>query len=109
MIHVNHVVDLGIRILTHRLHRAGVKYHALSYIYLNIPGVSKLQWHPFSVSSSPYDGDSWLKVLIKPSYRGWTHQLQDLVSAVVKTGRCPSNISAAVEGPYGHESDFFLQ
>ncbi|KAG0572057.1 hypothetical protein KC19_VG064700 [Ceratodon purpureus] len=86
----------------------GVKYHALSYIYLNIPEVSKLQWHPFSVASSPYDGDSWLKILIKP-YGGWTLQLQDLVSAVVKLGRCPSNINAAIEGPYGHESNFFLQ
>lgn len=87
----------------------GIKLHALNYIYLNIPEISKLEWHPFSVSSSPYDGDNWLKVLIKPSYGGWTHRLQGLVSDVVKRGRCPSNISAAVEGPYGHESDFFLQ
>lgn len=86
-----------------------VKYHALSYIFLNVPEVSKLQWHPFSVSTSPYDGDSWVKVLIKPSKGGWTHQLQHLVSAVVRNGRSPSSISAAVEGPYGHESDFFLQ
>ena len=85
-----------------------MKYHALSFIFLNVPGISALQWHPFSVSSSPYDGDDRLKVLIKP-YGEWTHQLQDVVSAAVKSGPCPFSIKAAVEGPYGHESDYFLQ
>ncbi|KAG0558552.1 hypothetical protein KC19_10G036900 [Ceratodon purpureus] len=85
----------------------GMKYHALSFIFLNVPGISALQWHPFSVSSSPYDGDDRLKVLIKP-YGEWTHQLQDEVIAAVKPGPCPFAIKAAVEGPYGHESDYFL-
>lgn len=85
----------------------GLKYHALSFIFLNIPGISALQWHPFSVSSSPFDGDDRLKVLIKP-YGEWTHQLQDEVVAAVKPGPCPFAIKAAVEGPYGHESDYFL-
>ena len=85
-----------------------MKYHALSFIFLNVPGIFALQWHPLSVSSSPYDGDDRLKVLIKP-YGEWTHQLQDAVSASVKSGPCPFSIKATVEGPYGHESDYFLQ
>ncbi|KAH9556525.1 hypothetical protein CY35_07G033500 [Sphagnum magellanicum] len=86
----------------------GLKYHALSFVFINVPGISSLQWHPFSVSSSPYDGDDRLKVLIKP-YGEWTHQLQDAVSAAVTKGPCPFGQQVAVEGPYGHESDYFLQ
>lgn len=86
---------------------SGMKYYALSFIFLNVRQISVLQWHPFSVSSSPYDGDDRLKVLIKP-YGEWTRQLQDEVIAAVKSGHCPFDIKAAVEGPYGHESDYFL-
>jgi len=32
---------------------SGVQYKAGDYIFLNVPSVSHLQWHPFSITSSP--------------------------------------------------------
>jgi len=85
----------------------GLKYHALSFVFLNVPRISSLQWHPYSVTSSPHDGNDQLKILVKP-YGDWSLKLQDMVSQAVKPMPCPFSINVAVEGPYGHESDFFL-
>ena len=30
-----------------------------SFVWLNIPSIHPLEWHPFSISSSPTDGPSW--------------------------------------------------
>ncbi|CAM6048122.1 unnamed protein product [Sphagnum compactum] len=85
----------------------GLKYHALSFVFLNVPRISSLQWHPYSVTSSPHDGNDQLKILVKP-YGDWSLKLQDMVSQAVKPMPCPFSINVAVEGPYGHESDYFL-
>ncbi|CAL5322916.1 unnamed protein product [Camellia sinensis] len=42
-----------------------LQYNALSFIFLQIRELSWLQWHPFSVSSSPLDGKYHIAVLIK--------------------------------------------
>ncbi len=76
-------------------------------MFLNVPRISSLQWHPYSVTSSPHDGNDQLKILVKP-YGDWSLKLQDMVSQAVKPMPCPFSINVAVEGPYGHESDYFL-
>ncbi|KAJ0977199.1 hypothetical protein J5N97_012673 [Dioscorea zingiberensis] len=35
---------------------ANLRYNALSFVFLQVRELSWLQWHPFSVSSSPLDG-----------------------------------------------------
>ncbi|KAL2649564.1 hypothetical protein R1flu_017692 [Riccia fluitans] len=85
---------------------SGLAYNELSFIFLNVPSLSRLQWHPFSVSSSPGDCPHSMKFLIKP-LGTWTSKLGNAVKQSTIT-RCPLALTARVEGPYGHESSYFL-
>lgn len=76
--------------------------------------ISLLQWHPFSVSSSPLDGKYHLEVLIK-TVGEWTTKLRETVSknsaedSDIQLPHAPYQIMASVEGPYGHESPYYLR
>lgn len=88
-------------------------YNALSFVFIQIRNLSWLQWHPFSVSSSPYDGKQHLSILIKPLGK-WTHELKNIVSMAGEQTQqqlavgCPFKLNASVEGPYGHAEDYYL-
>ncbi|XP_050226397.1 ferric reduction oxidase 7, chloroplastic-like [Mercurialis annua] len=92
-----------------------LRYNALSFVFLQIREVSWLQWHPFSVASSPLEGKHHLSVLIK-SIGEWTENLKknvvDISEAVAELQDQPSQphpkITASVEGPYGHEVPYHL-
>ncbi|KAK6945682.1 Ferric reductase transmembrane component-like domain, partial [Dillenia turbinata] len=92
---------------------ANLRYNALSFIFLQVRELSWLQWHPFSVSSSPLDGKFHLSVLIKVLGK-WTEQLRGSIlnSFEEQNQEMPllphSKITASVEGPYGHESPYHL-
>ncbi|KAG6549893.1 hypothetical protein Mapa_008875 [Marchantia paleacea] len=85
---------------------ADLAYNELSFVFLNVPSIDRLQWHPFSVSSSPEDSSHHMRFLIKP-LGTWTRKLGEAVSKAA-ISRCPLNLKAGVEGPYGHESSYFL-
>ena len=57
------------------LDNVDLRYNALSFIFLQIRELSWLQWHPFSVSSSPLDGKYHLSILIKVIGE-WTKKLR---------------------------------
>ncbi|KAF3786772.1 Ferric reduction oxidase 6 [Nymphaea thermarum] len=82
-----------------------MRYNALGFVFLQVRELSWLQWHPFSVSSSPLDGGFHISVLIKVLGH-WIEKLRD--SKLSGTNRV-FNITASVEGPYGHESPYYLQ
>lgn len=90
-----------------------MRYNALSFIFLQVKELSWLQWHPFSVSSSPLDGKHHLSILIKVLGE-WTRKLRDSISSASEQPQkgLPSQpflgITASVEGPYGHESAYHL-
>ncbi|XP_010657892.1 ferric reduction oxidase 7, chloroplastic isoform X2 [Vitis vinifera] len=89
-----------------------LRYNALSFIFLQVKELSWLQWHPFSVSSSPLDGKYHLSILIKVLGE-WTEKLRGNISNFCKEKQeLPfqphSKITASVEGPYGHESPYHL-
>lgn len=88
---------------------AELRYNALSFIFVRIRELSWLEWHPFSVSSSPLDGNYHISVLIK-TVGGWTTKLRSYILS--NSGKEPfephSKITASVEGPYGHESPYHL-
>ncbi|KAL0364938.1 UNVERIFIED_CONTAM: Ferric reduction oxidase 7, chloroplastic [Sesamum angustifolium] len=93
---------------------ANLHYNALGWIFLQVRELSWLQWHPFSVSSSPLDGKHHLAVLIKV-LGNWTGRLDRLVSSAseqeTETERLLqrySKLTASVEGPYGHASPYHL-
>ncbi|KAK9669770.1 hypothetical protein RND81_13G153500 [Saponaria officinalis] len=93
---------------------ASLKYNALSFIFLQIRELSWLQWHPFSVSSSPLDGKHHMSVLVKVLGK-WTDKLKGKISnnrdeepQELQQSQLQSLITASVEGPYGHESPYHL-
>lgn len=92
---------------------ACLRYNALSFIFLQVRELSWLQWHPFSVSSSPLEGKNHLSVLIKVLGE-WTDKLKGKVSNNQKEPQklletqLKSLVTASVEGPYGHESPYHL-
>ncbi|KAF5809949.1 putative ferric-chelate reductase (NADH) [Helianthus annuus] len=92
----------------------GLQYNALGWVFIQIRELSWLQWHPFSVSSSPLDGKHHLAVLIKV-LGDWTEKLRGRISSVPEEkdesqGLLQPNLSlkASIEGPYGHESPYHL-
>lgn len=92
---------------------ANLRYNALSFIFLQVRELSWLQWHPFSVSSSPLDGKHHLSVLIKVLGE-WTEKLKGKISnkhdepQKLQQSQLQSLMTASVEGPYGHESPYHL-
>lgn len=73
-------------------------------MFVNIPSISKLQWHPFTVISNSGLERETISVMIKCE-GSWTKKLYDLLSS-------PSpidHIEASVEGPYGPPSTHFLR
>ena len=92
---------------------ADLRYNALSFIFLQIREVSRLQWHPFSVSSSYLDGDqTHLSVIVK-ALGGWTTKINEISTSICRAHQCLEEhqlprITAFVEGPYGHEVSHHL-
>ncbi|XP_010265600.1 PREDICTED: ferric reduction oxidase 7, chloroplastic-like [Nelumbo nucifera] len=90
-----------------------MRYNALSFIFLQMRELSWLQWHPFSVSSSPLDGKYHLSILIKVLGE-WTRNLRDNILNIPEGHQeefpfqAHSKTMAFVEGPYGHESAYHL-
>ncbi|XP_024528507.1 probable ferric reduction oxidase 1 [Selaginella moellendorffii] len=79
-----------------------LRYPASSIMFLNIPAVSKLQWHPFTVTTNSNVDDYKISVVIK-SKGSWTKKLRNYVTN-------PKNyhVDAIIEGPYGHSLDYLI-
>lgn len=70
--------------------RLGVlNYEPGQYCYINIPAISKLQWHPISLGSSP--NDPYFTFYVKNT-GSWTRSLQSLNNKSPKV---------KIDGPYG--------
>jgi ferric-chelate reductase len=70
-------------------------YNPGQYVYIAVPGLSYLQWHPFSIATSPsVDGD--VKYYIRKTGT-WTSALFDLAQK-------QTQVDILVEGPYGNLS-----
>ncbi|KAI9651912.1 MAG: hypothetical protein M1831_007492 [Alyxoria varia] len=54
------------------------KYKAGQWLFLNCPAVSKAQWHPFTITSCPFDGH--LSVHVR-QVGDWTKDLADALGA----------------------------
>ncbi|KAI8554906.1 hypothetical protein RHMOL_Rhmol05G0133400 [Rhododendron molle] len=96
------------------VHNVDLQYNALSFIFLQVRELSWLQWHPFSVSSSPLDGKYHMSILIK-NLGEWTEKLRGKIlngpkedSPMVPLLSHHANITVSVEGPYGHEFPYHL-
>ncbi|CAI2386301.1 unnamed protein product [Moneuplotes crassus] len=61
----------------------GYKWKSGQYAFINIPAISKLEWHPFSISSSP--NGEYLSFMIKKA-GDWTTKLIDMFAAIKEQG-----------------------
>lgn len=83
---------------------AGLTYNPTSVMFINVPSISKLQWHPFTVTSNNNLEADKLSVVVK-SEGPWTNKLYQLLSTPSTIDR----LSVSVEGPYGPASTNYLR
>uniref|UniRef100_K3W6U6 FAD-binding FR-type domain-containing protein n=1 Tax=Globisporangium ultimum (strain ATCC 200006 / CBS 805.95 / DAOM BR144) TaxID=431595 RepID=K3W6U6_GLOUD len=84
--------------------RAG-HYHAGQFVYLHVPLLSRTQWHPFSISSSPIEYEDTFTVHVK-SIGNFTKSLFALAIQAREERKMPL---IYVDGFYGQMTDAFQQ
>ncbi|EGZ08259.1 hypothetical protein PHYSODRAFT_527207 [Phytophthora sojae] len=72
-----------------------------NYVFLCVLSISKLQWHPFTISSSPHE--PMVTFHIK-ALGDWTYKLQSMVTAVSGGADVTAPFDILVDGPYGSVS-----
>mmetsp|Transcript_26297 Transcript_26297/g.47376 ORF Transcript_26297/g.47376 Transcript_26297/m.47376 type:complete len:861 (-) Transcript_26297:120-2702(-) len=74
----------------------GVTYKAGDYVFLNVPSVSFLQWHPYSVTSAPSAHGKKVMFHLKGFSGGWTDQV---IKEALK--RDDNTLNVRLDGFYG--------
>ncbi|XP_058086670.1 ferric reduction oxidase 2-like [Magnolia sinica] len=82
----------------------GLTYTPTSIVFINMPSISALQWHPFTVTSNSSMEPDKLSVIIK-NEGCWTQKLYQMISSPSSVDR----LDVSVEGPYGPVSTHFLR
>ncbi|XP_047321101.1 ferric reduction oxidase 2-like [Impatiens glandulifera] len=77
----------------------GLRYNPTSNIFINVPSISRLQWHPFTVTSNSNMDPEILSIVVK-SEGCWTQQIYQTISKSSQMER----IEVSTEGPYGPAS-----
>ncbi|KAI5657875.1 hypothetical protein M9H77_26668 [Catharanthus roseus] len=83
----------------------GLKYNPRSILFLNVASISKLQWHPFTVTSNCELEPDKLSVAIV-SQGNWSQKLYKQLSS---SSPSLDNLQVSTEGPYGPTSLRFLR
>ncbi|XP_058179308.1 ferric reduction oxidase 2-like [Rhododendron vialii] len=83
----------------------GLSYTPTSIMFMNVPGISKMQWHPFTISSSSNLEPEKLSVIIK-SEGSWSKKLYQMLSS---PNSSLDHLDVSIEGPYGPVSTDFLR
>lgn len=73
-------------------------------MFINIPSISKLQWHPFTITSSSNLELDKISVMIKRE-GSWSTKLYEMLSSPSSIER----LDVSVEGPYGPPSTHFMR
>ncbi|OAY49124.1 hypothetical protein MANES_05G031600v8 [Manihot esculenta] len=82
----------------------GLSFNPTSILFINVPSISKLQWHPFTITSNSNLEPEMLSVMIK-SEGSWSRKLHQMLSSPSSIDR----LEVSVEGPYGPASTHFLR
>ncbi|XP_021892103.1 ferric reduction oxidase 2-like isoform X2 [Carica papaya] len=81
-----------------------LNYNPTSIMFVNVPGISKLQWHPFSITSSCEMDHQKLSIVIKSEGR-WSSELYKKLSS--SSSISMDRLEVSIEGPYGPVSTHF--
>jgi hypothetical protein len=90
------MVGLSIHVGVH----ASSSYRPGQYIFLQIPSISRFQWHPFTVSTIAEDR---ITLHIRTSAGDWTRALYEQVA------RTNTRFTCSIDGPYGSPSREFYR
>lgn len=83
---------------------SGLRFNQTSSVFINVPSISKLQWHPFTVTSNNNMGPEKLSIVIKSEGK-WSRELFEKLSST----RPRNHLQVSLEGPYGPTSSQFLR
>ncbi|KAF6157667.1 hypothetical protein GIB67_037240 [Kingdonia uniflora] len=81
-----------------------LSYAPTSIVFVNIPSISKLQWHPFTITSNSSLEPDKLSIVIKKE-GSWSQKLYQALSSPSGVDR----LAVSIEGPYGPPSIDFLR
>ncbi|CAN0871103.1 Respiratory burst oxidase homolog protein F [Linum grandiflorum] len=79
----------------------GFKYKSGMYIFIQCPQISKLQWHPFSLTSGPKDDH--LSVHMR-ALGDWSYEVYGVFQEVILSGRRKEFPKIYIDGGYGAPS-----
>ena len=82
---------------------AGLSYNPLSIMFINVPSISKLQWHPFTITSNSNLEAKKISIVVKGE-GSWCKKLYQMLSSP-----SPDHLDVSVEGPYGPVSTNILR
>ncbi|KAK1364325.1 Ferric reduction oxidase 2 [Heracleum sosnowskyi] len=82
----------------------GLTYTPTSIMFVNVPSISKVQWHPFTITSNSKLEPEKMSVMIKGD-GSWSKRLFHTLSSPSSVDR----LDVSVEGPYGPASTNFLR
>ncbi|KAK6135252.1 hypothetical protein DH2020_031024 [Rehmannia glutinosa] len=79
-------------------------YNPSSIMFINVKSISKLQWHPFTVTSNCNTDSDQISIVIK-SDGNWSQKLYEKLSSPTSMDR----LEVSVEGPYSPTSTSTLR
>ncbi|KAE9610207.1 hypothetical protein Lal_00006854 [Lupinus albus] len=82
----------------------GMTYNPTSIMFINVPSISKLQWHPFTITSHSNFEKEKLSIVIK-SEGTWSKKLYHMLS----TPSSINHLNVSVEGPHGPTSTNYIR
>lgn len=79
----------------------GFRYEAGQYLFLCVPKISLLEWHPFTISSAPHEPLVTLHIKVLGD---WTKKLQQSIPDAADKTTTTTPFPVLVDGAYGHAS-----
>lgn len=84
-----------------------LRHTPTSMIFIKVPSISKLHWHPFSITSSSAAISGTMSITIK-CHGWWTNTLYGNLQSMLSLGdSLKKSFLVAMEGPYGPTTNFF--
>ncbi|XP_022888916.1 ferric reduction oxidase 2-like [Olea europaea var. sylvestris] len=82
----------------------GLRYDPGSIMFINVKSISKIQWHPFTVTSNCNIDPDKISIVIK-SEGNWSQNLYKRLASSTPVDR----LEVSIEGPYGPPSTSYLR
>ncbi|KAJ2636937.1 hypothetical protein GGF40_002695 [Coemansia sp. RSA 1286] len=87
-----------------KIERRGMKFEVGQYVYLNIPSISRLEWHPFTLTSAPEEDELSVHIWVAGD---WTRRLvQMFQGCAIRTLDTSSNYESTA-GKF--KDDMYMQ